>query len=151
MTKTAKFMNSVDPDEVAHDEPPHQDLHCLSSILWILNIIELENEIFEIVADVNFVVCFLVLKELRHLQTTQYYINPTYFYTSSGAPIAQWVKRWPTDLGSWVQAQGETFSTVNGVPLHKMVLIRGCNIYCKGKKYRSIILQFSSTASLSLW
>ena len=21
--------NTVDPDEVAHDEPPHQDLHCL--------------------------------------------------------------------------------------------------------------------------
>ena len=21
--------NSVDPDEVAHNEPPHQDLHCL--------------------------------------------------------------------------------------------------------------------------
>ena len=30
--KTAEFTNSVDPDEVAHDEPPHQDLDCLSSI-----------------------------------------------------------------------------------------------------------------------
>ena len=36
-----------------------------------------------------------------------------------GAPIAQWVKRWPTDeaiLGS-SPARGEIFSTVNGVPL----------------------------------
>ena len=33
MSKTAKFTDSVDPDEVAHDEPPHLDLHCLSSSL----------------------------------------------------------------------------------------------------------------------
>ena len=26
--------NSVDPDEVAHDEPPHQDLHCLQIQLF---------------------------------------------------------------------------------------------------------------------
>ena len=25
----AKFANSVDLDEVAHNEPPHLDLHCL--------------------------------------------------------------------------------------------------------------------------
>ena len=29
VTKTAEFTNSIDPDEVAHYEPPHQDLHCL--------------------------------------------------------------------------------------------------------------------------
>ena len=28
-TKIAEFENSVDLDEVAHDEPPHLDLHCL--------------------------------------------------------------------------------------------------------------------------
>ena len=28
-TKTAEFANSVDPDQVAHNEPPHLDLHCL--------------------------------------------------------------------------------------------------------------------------
>ena len=28
--KIAEFANSVDLDEVAHDEPPHQDQHCLS-------------------------------------------------------------------------------------------------------------------------
>ena len=30
-TKKAKFANSVNLDEVAHDEPPHQDLRCLLS------------------------------------------------------------------------------------------------------------------------
>ena len=39
MIKTAKFTNSVDPDEVAHNEPPHLDLHCLPSSLWILSVI----------------------------------------------------------------------------------------------------------------
>ena len=32
-TKTAEFANNVDLDEVAHDEPPHLDLHCLPSSL----------------------------------------------------------------------------------------------------------------------
>ena len=30
-TKTTEFANSLDLDEVAHDEPPFPDLHCLSS------------------------------------------------------------------------------------------------------------------------
>ena len=37
-TKIAEFANSVDLNEVAHNEPPHQDLQCLSSqydIAWI--------------------------------------------------------------------------------------------------------------------
>ena len=38
-TKLAKFANSVDLDKVAHDEPPHLDLHCLPSSLWIFNVI----------------------------------------------------------------------------------------------------------------
>ena len=29
----AEFANSVDLDEAAHHEPPHLDLHCLSSRL----------------------------------------------------------------------------------------------------------------------
>ena len=33
VTKTAEFANSVDLDEVAHNEPPHLDLHCLPSSL----------------------------------------------------------------------------------------------------------------------
>ena len=31
-TNIAKFANSIDPDEAAHDEPHHLDLHCLLSI-----------------------------------------------------------------------------------------------------------------------
>ena len=29
--KIIEFVNSVDPDEVAHNEPPHLHLHCLHS------------------------------------------------------------------------------------------------------------------------
>ena len=32
-TKIAEFANSADLDEVAHNEPPHLDLHCLPSSL----------------------------------------------------------------------------------------------------------------------
>ena len=32
-TKTAEFANSVDLNEVAHNEPSHLDLYCLSSSL----------------------------------------------------------------------------------------------------------------------
>ena len=35
----AEFANSIDLDEVALKEPPHQDLHCLSFSLRILNMI----------------------------------------------------------------------------------------------------------------
>ena len=37
-----------------------------------------------------------------------------------GASVAQWVKRWPTDLAvpSSIPTRGEIFSTVNRVPLH---------------------------------
>ena len=34
--KIAEFANSIDLDEVAHNEPPNQDLHCLPSSVWIL-------------------------------------------------------------------------------------------------------------------
>ena len=33
VTKIPEFANNVDLDEVAHDEPPHLDLHCLPSSL----------------------------------------------------------------------------------------------------------------------
>ena len=55
-------------DEVAHNEPPHQNLHCLSSSLWILIMIKLELNIFWKVADENFVDCNLVIKELKSTQ-----------------------------------------------------------------------------------
>ena len=32
-TKIAEFANSIDLDEVAHNEPPHLDLRCLPSSL----------------------------------------------------------------------------------------------------------------------
>ena len=32
-TKIAEFANSVDHNEMAHNEPSHQDLHCLPSSL----------------------------------------------------------------------------------------------------------------------
>ena len=35
--ENSEFANSVDHDEVAHDEPPHLDLYCLPSSLRILN------------------------------------------------------------------------------------------------------------------
>ena len=41
-------------------------------------------------------------------------------HVCAGVPVAQWVKRWPTDLavpGS-SPARDEIFSTVNGVPSH---------------------------------
>ena len=32
--KIAEFVNSIDLDEVAHDEPPHLDLYCVPSSFW---------------------------------------------------------------------------------------------------------------------
>ena len=59
MTKIAEFANSVHLNEVAH-----QDLHCLPSSLWILNMLYLGFNIFWKFADENFVVCFSVVKDL---------------------------------------------------------------------------------------
>ena len=38
-TKIAEFANSVDHDEMTHNEPPHLDLHRFSSRLCFLNMI----------------------------------------------------------------------------------------------------------------
>ena len=48
------------------------------------------------------------------------YILSRLFLPLSGAPVAQWVKRWPTDLAvpSSIPARGKIFSTINGAPLH---------------------------------
>ena len=47
-TKIAKFAPSIDLDEVAHDEPPHLELHCLPSrlssqykIAWALHVVKI--------------------------------------------------------------------------------------------------------------
>ena len=37
--KIAEFANSVDLDEVAHNEPPHLDLHYFTSSFSILNML----------------------------------------------------------------------------------------------------------------
>ena len=37
--KIVELVNRVDPDEVAYNEPPHHDLHCLPSSLSILDMI----------------------------------------------------------------------------------------------------------------
>ena len=47
-TKIAEFANSVDLDEVAHNEPPHLELHCLPSNLSILSLK---------ISDKKFVIC----------------------------------------------------------------------------------------------
>ena len=54
--KIAEFANSVDPDEVAHYEPPHLDLHCLPSSLRILNMIrEVDKREYLVIIKDNFV------------------------------------------------------------------------------------------------
>ena len=44
-TNTSTFANSVDPDEMAHYEPSHQDLHCLPFcfILWLISLVATMN------------------------------------------------------------------------------------------------------------
>ena len=42
----AEFTNSIDLDEVAHNEPPHLDLHCLPASLRIHNMIKLGLKFF---------------------------------------------------------------------------------------------------------
>ena len=44
--KIVESANRADPDEVAHYEPPHRDLHCLLSILLILNKILFVRNLF---------------------------------------------------------------------------------------------------------
>ena len=65
-TKIAEFANSVDLDEVAHDEPPRLDLHCLPSRFCVVIKIKLRLNFFLKFSDENFVVCFLVVKVKEH-------------------------------------------------------------------------------------
>ena len=48
----------------------------------------------------------------------------TYILLILGAMVAQWIKRWPTDLAvqSSSSAQGKIFLTANRVPLHSLSL-----------------------------
>ena len=62
---TAEFANSVDLDEVTHNEPPHLDLHCLPFSLnsQYYSIYSLDLTFFEILQ-----ICFLVLQPLKCLK-----------------------------------------------------------------------------------
>ena len=71
-TRIAVFANIVDFDEGAHNEPPHLYLHCLASSLWFVNILYpgLNSFFFFFFwkfADLNFVVCFYVIKLFQEL------------------------------------------------------------------------------------
>ena len=44
--KIVELANSVDPDEVAHNEPPYLNLHFLPCNVRILNMISLGQDIF---------------------------------------------------------------------------------------------------------
>ena len=55
--KIVEFENIVDQDEVAHNEPPHLNPHCLP--FCIHNIVELGRIfLFLILADASFIHCF---------------------------------------------------------------------------------------------
>ena len=60
-TKRKGFANSVDPDEMAHNEPSHLDLHCLlclitRHLIWIFNICHL---FFFLILSLDYLpVCF---------------------------------------------------------------------------------------------
>ena len=58
--KTAEFANSVDPDEVAQNEPPHLDLYYLLSIFQILNMTASMKQVLKF-GTVNSVNCYLAL------------------------------------------------------------------------------------------
>ena len=51
-TTIAAFANTVDPDEMAHDELSHPDLRCMPSSNLICNIKQFEIKVFENFADV---------------------------------------------------------------------------------------------------
>ena len=56
-------------EEEAHNEPPHLDQSLLISVLSILNMIWLEQNIFEKLAEVNVICCYgaLMVKRENHL------------------------------------------------------------------------------------
>ena len=54
----AEIANHVDLDEVAQNEPPHLDLHCLPSGLRILSMIYLDLTFFE---NLLTKICYLLI------------------------------------------------------------------------------------------
>ena len=68
--KKSRNSISIDPDEKAH----YPNLHYLPSSLWILNMVQLEQTIFEIL-------CFLILQGLKD--------SPTYSFQESDEILCQ--------------------------------------------------------------
>ena len=64
--KIVDFGNSVDPDEAAHNEPPHQHLLYLISRFDFSICYSFEKFYFNF-ADTNFVVSFKAYKGICHL------------------------------------------------------------------------------------
>ena len=58
-TKIVEFANNVDPDEVAHNEPPYIGLHCLPTCLSRLSTMWLGQNFSLKFRRLRFVVCFI--------------------------------------------------------------------------------------------
>ena len=74
--KIVGFANGVGLDEVANNEPPHLDLHCLPSSLNSQHDIAWTT-FFLNFRDKKFVTCFLVVKELTSIQ---FEVSLLYYY-----------------------------------------------------------------------
>ena len=64
-TTKAEFANTVDPDEIAHNEQSHLDLQCLPSSPLIFNIIQFELKCFGNFTDISLLSAFLAFYDLR--------------------------------------------------------------------------------------
>ena len=68
-TKTVEIANSIEPDEAAHNKPPHLDLHYLPHYHWILNMISLGQHVFLNFANPafwqfkGFIICNILVTE----------------------------------------------------------------------------------------
>ena len=102
-----------------HSERPK--LYAVLAFLSAIGLKHFKNEVFSLGPDSFLSLrphCSIGDEVFYHevsLQTSHYS-----FIIVNGAPVAQWVKRWPTDLAvpSSIPAQGEIFSTVTGIPLY---------------------------------
>ena len=65
-TAIAKFTNTADPDETAHNEPSHLDLQCLLASLLFFSIIQFLLKVFSKFCKHDLSSAFLALYELRY-------------------------------------------------------------------------------------
>ena len=90
--------NSVDPDEVAHDEPPHLDLHCLQIQLYFISVcsfLRLLHSEQPKLYGVSTVLSAIKLKVKIFLPLQEYLGNGTV----RGIPVDHWqgCGRWETN------------------------------------------------------